>query len=233
MTRVPIVIAGAGTMAEVLDEYFRAGSTYDVVAFAATGEYLTAPEVHGRPLVDFATMATGRFSPSSVKMFVATGYSRLNRTRARFYYEAKKMGYELVTYVHPSVHIWPSTTVGDNVFIFEDNTVQPFTDIGSNTILWSGNHIGHHSKIGNHCFISSHVVVSGRCEVGDYSFIGVNSTLRDNITVGRGSFLGAGTVLAKSAPEGSLFAPEADEPHKVSAARFFKLPPEPDESERG
>jgi sugar O-acyltransferase (sialic acid O-acetyltransferase NeuD family) len=232
MTRTPLVIVGAGMMGEVLAEYFRASPVYEIVAFAATGEYLTAPEFQGRPFVDFAKIADGPYAPSKAKMFVATGYSRMNRTRARFYYQAKKMGYELVTYVHPGVHIWPSTTLGDNVFIFEDNTVQPFTRIGSNTILWSGNHIGHHSKIGDHCFISSHVVISGKCEVGDYTFIGVNSTLRDSISVGRGCFLGAGTLLAKPAPDNTLFGPEATEPARIPASRFFKVPPEPDESER-
>ena len=232
MTRIPVVIVGTGTMGQVVAEYFAADSPYEVVAFAATGEFLTAPEYLGRPLIDFSTMAAGPYAPSAVKAYVAIGYSRLNRTRARFYYEARKMGYELVTYVHPLVKIWPSTEIGDNVFIFEDNTVQPFTRIGADTTLWSGNHIGHHSKIGEHCFISSHVVVSGQCEVGDYTFIGVNSTLRDSISVGRGCFLGAGTLLSKSAPDNTLFAPDATEAARIPASRFFKVPPEPEENER-
>ena len=232
MTRTPIVVVGTGTMGQVVAEYFGApGSPYEVVAFAATKEFINAPEYLGRPLIDFADMASGPYGPSAVKLFVAIGYIKLNRTRARFYREAKAKGYELVTYVHPSVQLWPSNQIGDNVFIFEDNTIQPFVTIGADTVLWSGNHIGHHSRIGAHCFISSHVVVSGQCEVGDYTFIGVNSTLRDSISVGRGCFLGAGTLLAKSAPDNSLFAPEATEPHKVSAARFFKLPADPDGAE--
>lgn len=227
MTRTPIVVVGTGTMGQVVAEYFgAAGSPYEVVAFAATKEFISAPEYLGRPLIDFADMAGGKYGPSAVKMFVAIGYIKLNRTRARFYREAKAKGYELVTYVHPSVQLWPSNHIGDNVFIFEDNTIQPFVTIGADTVLWSGNHIGHHSRIGEHCFISSHVVVSGQCDVGDYTFIGVNSTLRDSISVGRGCFLGAGTLLAKSAPENSLFAPEATEPHKIPASRFFKLPAE-------
>ena len=229
MTRIPVVIAGTGTMAEVVAKYFSAGSPYEVVAFAATREFITEPEFHRRPVVDFAELASGPYGPSAAKMFVAIGYARMNRTRARFYREAKQMGYELVSYIHPSVPLWPSNEIGDNVFIFEDNTIQPFVSIGADTILWSGNHIGHHSQIGEHCFISSHVVVSGKCQVGDYSFIGVNSTLRDGISVGKGCFLGAGTLLAKSAADGALFAPEATEPHKISAARFFKLPPDSDE----
>ena len=232
MTRTPIVVVGTGTMGQVVAEYFGGpGSPYEVVAFAATKEFITAPEHLGRPLIDFSDMAGSSYGPSAVKMFVAIGYIKLNRIRARFYREAKAKGYELVTYVHPSVQIWPSNQIGDNVFIFEDNTIQPFVSIGADTMLWSGNHIGPHSRIGAHCFISSHVVVSGQCDVGDYTFIGVNSTLRDSISVGRGCFLGAGTLLSKSAPDNSLFAPEATEPHKVPAARFFKLPADPDATE--
>ena len=218
-------------MAQVVDAYFTADSPYEVVAFAATGEFLDAPTFLDRPLVDLAGMSEGRYAPSAVKLFVAIGYTRMNRTRARFYYDVKKMGYSLVTYVHPSVRVWQSTELGDNVFIFEDNTVQPFTRIGSDTILWSGNHIGHHSSIGEHCFISSHVVISGKCEVGDYTFIGVNSTMRDSISVGKGCFLGAGTLLSKSAPDNTLFAPAATEAHTVPPSRFFKLSPEPEEGE--
>jgi sugar O-acyltransferase (sialic acid O-acetyltransferase NeuD family) len=229
VTRTPVVIVGTGTMGQVVAEYFGApNSPYEVVAFAATREFLDAPEYLGRPLIDFAEMAGGPYEPSKAKLFVAIGYIKLNRTRARFYRQAKAMGYELVTYVHPSVQLWPSNEIGDNVFVFEHNTIQPFATIGADTILWSGNHIGHHSRIGSHCFVSSHVVVSGQCDVGDYTFIGVNSTLRDGISVGRGCFLGAGTLLSKSAPDNTLFAPDATAPHKVTAARFFKLPAEPE-----
>jgi sugar O-acyltransferase (sialic acid O-acetyltransferase NeuD family) len=233
MTRTPIVVVGTGSMGQVVSEYFSApGSPYEVVAFAATKEFISAPEYLGRPLIDFAEMAGGPYSPSAVKLFVAIGYIKLNRTRARFYREAKAKGYELVTYVHPSVQLWPSNQIGDNVFIFEDNTIQPFVTIGADTILWSGNHIGHHSRIGSHCFVSSHVVVSGHCDVGDFTFIGVNSTLRDGISLGAGCFLGAGTLIAKSAPADSLFVPAATEPHKVSASRFLKIPADADGRER-
>ena len=49
--------------------------------------------------------------------------------------------------------------IGENCFIFEDNTIQPFVVVEDNVILWSGNHIGHHSVIKNHNFVSSHVVI--------------------------------------------------------------------------
>ena len=223
MTRTPIVVVGTGKMAEVVDEYFRE-SPFDVVAFAASSDYVSSGEFLGRPLVDVASLpGSGTYRPSAVKLFVAIGYVKLNHTRERFYTQARRDGYELVTYVHPSVPIWKSNTIGDNVFVFEDNTIQPFVTIGSDSILWSGNHIGHHSRVGNHCFITSHVVVSGNCEVGDYSFLGVNATVADGVKIGRACLIGAGALIAKSTGDGELYAGDATKPHRVPAARFAGL----------
>jgi len=230
MTRTPIVIVGAGTMGQVVAEYFE-DSPYEVVAFAATREFMKGPEFCGRPLVDVAEIQKGPYRPSAVKLFVAIGYVKLNHTRARFYEQAKRDGYGLVSYVHPSVPIWKSNAIGDNVFIFEHNTIQPFVRIGNDTILWSGNHIGHHSTIGDHCFVSSHVVVSGNCEVGDYSFLGVNATVADGVTIGRECLIGAGAIIAKSTGDGELYAGSATKAHKVPAARFAGLSTEEPTSE--
>jgi len=230
MTRTSIVVVGTGTMGQVVDEYFR-DSPYDVVAFAATKEFISGPEYLGRPLVDVAGIARGPYRPSAVKLFIAIGYVKLNHTRAHFYEQAKRDGYELISYVHPSVPLWKSNEVGDNVFIFEHNTIQPFVRIGNDAILWSGNHIGHHSRIGDHCFISSHVVVSGYCEVGDYSFLGVNATLADGVKVGRACLIGAGALIAKSTGDGELYAGDATKAHKVPAARFAGLATEDGKAE--
>jgi len=230
MTRTPIVVVGTGTMGQVVDEYFRE-SPYEVVAFAATREFINGPEFLERPLVDFAEIEHGLYRPSAVGMFVAIGYVKLNHTRARLYEQARRAGYDLISYVHPSVPVWKSNEIGDNVFIFEHNTIQPFVRIGNDSILWSGNHIGHHSRIGEHCFISSHVVVSGYCEVGDYSFLGVNSTLADGVKVGSACLIGAGALIARSTGDGELYAGDATKAHKVPAARFAGLAVEDEKPE--
>ena len=51
---------------------------------------------------------------------------------------AKKMGYTCVSYVSSKATTWPDLDIGENCFIFEDNTIQPFVTIGDNCILWSG-----------------------------------------------------------------------------------------------
>ena len=99
-------------------------------------------------------------------MFVAVGYAGVNKVRAAICDEAKGKGYTLITYVSSKATTWGDTQIGDNCFIFEDNTIQPFVTIGDDCVLWSGNHIGHHVTIGDHCFITSHVVISGHVSIG-------------------------------------------------------------------
>lgn len=206
-----VIILGTSLFAEVVHFYFTELDAYDVVAFSADRQYISEDTKLGLPVVAFEEI-TERYPPGEYKMFAAVGYNGLNRTRARLYAAAKAKGYELVTFVHPNVKLWSNNVVGDNTFIFEDNTIQPFVKIGSDTVLWSGNHIGHHSTIGNHCFITSHVVVSGNCQVGDYTFIGVNATLRDSISIGASCLIGAGAIIMKSTGDKELYVPSRTKP---------------------
>ncbi|MGD1845988.1 MAG: acetyltransferase [Salibacteraceae bacterium] len=197
------VIFGANGQAEVVAFLLEADSPYSVVGFCVSAAYREADQFYNRPLVDFETVESV-FATADHEMYVSLSYADTNRVRERFYHEAKAKGYHLLTYVSSKTTSW-TDKIGDNTFIFEDNTLQPFVEIGSNVILWSGNHIGHHSVVEDHVFVSSHVVVSGHCRIGANSFIGVNSTLRDGISIGKYNVLGAGCLMVKSTPDSMTY----------------------------
>ena len=199
-----LIIVGTGLFAEIACTYFEELSNYKVVAFACHESYKTSEVAFGRRLIAVESLEE-YYAPIDSEVFVAIGYGQMNKMRQSVYNELNRRGYHCATFVHPNVHIWSSTRLGDNVFIFEDNTIQPFTIIGNNTILWSGNHVGHHSTIGDHCFISSHVVISGSCEVGNNVFIGVNSTLHDNLSIGSECLIGAGAVVSRNTEPKSVY----------------------------
>ncbi len=192
-----LVLFGTAAFAEVVYWYFKEDSDYNVVAFTAHRDRLTASEIQGIPVIPFDELAK-KHPPAECDMFVAVGYRKLNKIRAAIIDEVKQAGYSLVSYVHSGVKLWPNNKIGENVFIFEDNTIQPYVEIGDDVILWSGNHIGHHSKLGNHIFLASHIVVSGLVTIKDYCFIGVNATFRDDITIATENLIGAGAVILKS-----------------------------------
>jgi sugar O-acyltransferase (sialic acid O-acetyltransferase NeuD family) len=203
MKNKKLIIFGDSAFAEIAYEYFTYDSDYEVVAFTVTEEFLKKDNLFGLPIIAFEKINT-IFSPKEYAMHIALTYSNLNRTRAHFYEKAKEKGYTLANYISSKAFVWRNVELGDNCFVFEDNTIQPFVKIGSNNVFWSGNHIGHHSVIGSHNFISSHVVISGFCTIGNANFMGVNSTMGNNISIGNDCLIGSAVHIVKNIHDGVL-----------------------------
>jgi sugar O-acyltransferase (sialic acid O-acetyltransferase NeuD family) len=215
------VLFGTGALAEVIRFYLDRDSDYSVVGFTVSDDRLQSTEFGGLPVVPFSEV-TQRFPPSENEMFVAVGYAKLNKVREQFAGEARAKGYRLLSYLSSRATSWGDTKIGDNVFVFEDNTIQPFVSIGDGTILWSGNHIGHHSSIGPFCFITSHVVISGYCRIGARSFLGVNATIADDIEIADDNLIGPGTLIQKSTELGAAYIAERTEKYPKPSSRFFR-----------
>lgn len=210
-----IVVFGTADFAQVADFYFSHDSPYRVAGFTADREYVDSDTFQGKPLVPFDAVVE-EFPPSEYGMFIAVGYSQLNELRERKFNEAKEKGYTLVSYLCSESTYWGEADIGENCFIFEDQTIQPFVDIGDNVVIWSGNHIGHHVMINDHCFISSHCVLSGSVEIGSHCFLGVNSTYSDDVTIGEKSVIGAGATIVDDVEPESVYIGQAAEYHRDS-----------------
>lgn len=199
-----IVIFGTSQLASLAHFYFTHDSPHEVVAFTLDSDYITAKEFRGLPVVSFDEVEK-LYPPSEYKIFLPISFKQMSFLRKRKFEEAKEKGYTCVSYVSSKASTWPDLTVGENCFIFEDNTIQPFVTIGDNCVLWSGNHIGHHTNVHDHVFITSHVVISGCCEIGENSFFGVNATVRDETNIGKASLIGMGAIITKDTPEYSIW----------------------------
>lgn len=213
-----LVLVGAGELAKIAYEYFTYDSEYEVVGFSVEQDYLQETTLYGKPIVPFEEISE-HFSPETHEAFVAVPASQLNRLRTRLYKEVKAKGYRCASYISSHAFVWRNAEIGENCFIFEDNTIQPFVKIGNNVILWSGNHIGHQTVIEDNCFLSSHVVVSGYCHIGESCFLGVNSTLNDKVVIPHDCIIASGALVSKSlqAPEKIYYGAPAKEMPKRSS----------------
>lgn len=195
-----LVIVGAGEFGEIAYEYFTDDSPYEVAAFAVEKRYKKADMLRGLPLIDLEDIEK-TYPPSDYDTFVAITYVKLNRARRRVYEICKKKGYACATYVSSRSFFWKNAEIGENSFVFEDNTIQYHVKIGNNVVLWSGNHIGHRTVIEDDVWLTSHGVISGFCHIGRGSFIGVNASVGDNVTIAEDVVLGAGAVTVKNLEE--------------------------------
>ena len=213
-----LIIFGIGEQAEMAYYYFTHDSDYEIVAFTVDKEYIDKESLFKLPIVPFESI-TDRYSIDEYEIFIAIGYSKVNKIRESKYLECKNKGYNIASYISSKASIF-TDKIGENSFILEDNTIQPYVTIGNNVTLWSGNHIGHHSIIEDNCFITSHVVISGGCKIGKNSFIGVNATLRDHITIGESNVIGAGALILTSTEDNQVFMAKATEASRVPSYRL-------------
>jgi len=214
-----LVIFGSGEMAQLAHYYFSTDSNYEVASFTVDATHIKEPLFCGLPVVAFEEVAKN-YPPDSYDFFISIGYSKLNSVRKEKFNAAKKMGYKLVTFISSRATVLNEGKIGENCFIFEDNTIQPFVTIGNNVTMWSGNHIGHHSVIRDHTFIASHAVISGGVEIGEQCFVGVNATFRDHIKIGDRCVVGAGALLLKDAQSDGVYLGSATERSKVPSTRL-------------
>ncbi len=213
-----VIIFGNKDFSQLAHFYLTHDSEHEVVGFTMNKGFINEPTFLGLPMTEFENIEAS-FPPGEYKLFIPMSPVKVNQIRAEKYYEAKKKGYQLISYISSKATYY-DTPVGENCFIFENNVIQPFTKIGDNVVVWSGNHIGHHSNIKDHCFISSHVVISGHVTIGEYSFLGVNATIRDGVTVAPKNFIGAGALILEDTKEFGVYPGLKTEMSKVPSNRL-------------
>ncbi|WP_374690670.1 acetyltransferase [Accumulibacter sp.] len=201
-TSRPVVIFGAGELAQLAHYYFTHDSTRQVAGFTVDAKYIDAPDYLGLPLVPSESLESS-FPPERYDMFVAIGYNGLNSVRAKKCGEVVSRGYRLATYISSRASVWSDLKIGENCLIMEGNVIQPFVKIGHGVIMFCSSVISHHVEIGDYCFIGAEASLSGGVKVGANTFIGVNATIREHLIVGRDCIIGAGTLIMKNTVDGS------------------------------
>lgn len=213
-----VIIIGTGKTAELVYEYLK--DSFNILAFAETNPQ----ELIFKDLPIFSLEKLNSLDKSSIKLFVAVGFNKLNTIRKNLYFDLLDGGWDFISYIHPRATVGSTAKIGKNCIIMEENVIQDFTTIGDNNILWSGNHIGHHSTIGSHNFISSHVVICGNCTIGDNNFFGVNSCVGDNVSIGNYNWFSPLTSTVKSLGDETLLVMPKTEISTLSAKKVFKVP---------
>lgn len=218
-----LVIIGIGETAKIAYEYFTHDSDFNVVAFSAEQKYITAKVINKLPIIPYENLSDFYPPNPDISIFVAISSTKLNTLRTRFYSELKEHGYKFASYISSKAFVWNNVEIGENTFIFENNTIQPFVKIGNNCILWSGNHIGHNSIIHDNVFLSSQCVVSGFCEIKENCFIGVNATIANNLIIESDCFIGAGSLILKNTQARKVYHSTNSPCSNVDSFRFCKV----------
>jgi sugar O-acyltransferase (sialic acid O-acetyltransferase NeuD family) len=214
MTGVPrkVVIFGAGTLARLARLYFARDTDHEVVAWTVDSEHVSDAQLVGLPTIAFEDLP-GTYPPDEFALFVAVGYTHVNRRRAEIFDLGRDLGYCFPTLVSSRSHCWNDLRIGANCFVFDAVVVEPNVEVGDDVIVWSGGQISHDSVIGDHCFLGPHAVVLGDVTIGARSFIGGNATVKNGVTVAADCVIGAGALVKKDTEPGEVYSAEDTRPY--------------------
>lgn len=216
----PLVIFGAGTLALLARAYFARDSGHEIVACTVHREHLGSTRLNGLPTVPFDELER-EYPPGKCSVFVAVGYTEMNKRRAEIILRCAALGYHLATLVSSRSHCWDDLQIGLNCLVFDGVVVEPGVEIGDGVIVWSGAQISHDSRIAEHCFIAPNAVLLGDVSVGARSFVGANATVRNGVTIAEDCVIGAGTLVKRDTAPGEIYSGAAAQP--VAGKKSWEL----------
>lgn len=202
-----IFIFGTTSFSEEVMYYFQERSEYRVVGFVVDDEYKTKDEFCGLPVVAMSDCQR-KFPKETYGCFVSLGYKNMNRLRQEKMNYFIEQGYQLVSYIDPSVQRFQSSNVGVNCFIMENVVLQWNVSVADGCIILSGTCVGHHTSIDEYVFISIGAMIAGITKIGKNSFVGANATIIDHLEIAPYTLVGAGSYISKNTSQYGVYVRE-------------------------
>lgn len=213
-----VVIFGVGNFSKLVFTYLK-NSSHEVVGFTVSNHLLKENTFFNLPVIPFEKIKE-EFPPENFCLFIAMGHTNNNKNRARIFDECKKLGYELLTYVHPTSIIGEDVKLGENCLILENNVIQPFVTLEDDVIIWSNNVVSHDVLIKEHCFIIHNVVVSGFVTIEPYCILAANSTIRNRVTIAKECIIGMNALIMKNTVEKGVYAVDSSQRLPLTSDRL-------------
>ncbi len=108
--------------------------------------------------------------------------------------------------VHPSAVVSTMATLGTDVVLLANVTVNSAARIGDHVMVLPGSVISHDDVIDDYCYLTPGVVLAGYVHLGEGAYIGAGATVRHRVTIGAGAVVGMGSVVLNDVAPGSTVA---------------------------
>jgi UDP-N-acetylbacillosamine N-acetyltransferase len=194
----PVIIWGASGHARVLAEAFDAGGIYEPVAFVDESDPPPANSLGTKTILrDRAALLQLRDGGVN---HIVIGIGDCAR-RLEIADWSRDHAFTLVTVVHPTAWLSPSSTLGAGSVVLAGAIVSACTSIGENVVLNTAATVDHDCTLADGCHVSPGAHLGGNVRLGRGTWIGIGATVRNAITIGAGTVVGAGAVVVSDLPD--------------------------------
>lgn len=197
------VIIGAGKYGEVYLAYLREAGV-NVIGF------LDDDTTHSNLIGGLPLLGKTDVLPALKEKFgVEAIYCPLgnNKVRVKFLEQAKRLGYCIPNYIHPSVIISPNVKLGVGIYILLGSNIMPYTEIEDCVMISMNVNVAHHNILRKGTFLSTGCNFGASIVAEEYTYCGIGSTIMTGLhRLGKDCLIGAGAVVIKDVPDGAVMA---------------------------
>ncbi len=216
----PLIIFGAGKIAEAVTYFFERDSEYEISAYIEDDVYVSKEQYMNKPLLKLSEVET-KFPKTEYAVFVAVGYQGINSFRTQKYLYFKQLGYSFANYISPFVK--GNFTIGENSIIMDYAMIQPCVSIANNCFVWGGAMIGHHAKIEDNVWLTGGCMVGGVTQIGQSSFIGLGAVVGHEVAIGEQCMIGASALIIKNLENKAVVIASPTEKHRLNSQQFTRM----------
>lgn len=198
------IIIGAGKYGEVYLSYLKEAGI-EVIGFLDDDPKLHNQTCGGVPVLGPVSLLSSlRKSHDVENVYCPLGNNRL---RVKFLTQAKELGYNTPSYIHPTVTISNNVIIGNGVYILLGTNIMPHTVIEDFVMISMGVNVAHHNILKMGTFLSTGCNFGASIVAEKYTYCGISSTMMTGIhRLGEDCLIGAGAVVIRDVPDGAVMA---------------------------
>lgn len=200
------IVFGTTYFSEMLQYYLEKYYEIKVVGYTVDKEYFEKSILGGKRVVPFDNVED-IFDPSEHSIMIGIGYNKMNNLRKLKMNEAKRKGFAIQSFIHPS-STFENVSLGEGNIVFENVTMSYGVKVGDGNIFWNGCNISHHTEIGDYNFFAPSSVLAGKVKVKNNCFVGINASIRGNRVLEDYTLIGAGCHMNVNSELYGVYVPE-------------------------
>jgi len=203
-----VVIGGKGTAVviaeQICDAKERFNAPVEFLGYAFDDESFHG-EINGLPILFKTTEAFSKYEKYSDVKFIYSLYRPdIMKERIELLKSYKIPEEKFFTFIHPSVMLARSSSVGKGSALCANTVVNPNVKIGSHVTINSNVLIGHDTTIADYSFFAAHSCVGSNVKIGEGAFLGMNCSIRNFVCVNSFSIVGMASNVVKDIEENSV-----------------------------
>lgn len=206
MTRLPILLVGAGGHARACIDVIEQGDRFAVAGLTGL------PHEVGTTVLDYPVLGTDAELPALLETYkhalIAVGQIKTPEIRMRLFGIVEAGGSEAPAIVSPHAYVSRHSSLGAGTIVLHGAVVNAGATVGRNCILNSQSLVEHDAVIADHCHIATGVAINSGVRVGAGTFIGSGTCVRQSITIGERCVIGMGQrIVSDCEPDARVPSP--------------------------